>query len=198
MKLTLRLITIICYFLPCIFFLTTCNNGINFKIAYNQEEADKNMLEEPETVVAQPDTSHNDISTKADTVTKQVLTHEPPIVIGSDSAQRPISFADKVLKVILMPADKSLSGIGAIFYFKNLTGKIALGLSLVNSLILLFAFGFIKSGKVKLYLLWGTTLLLIIFIVDSLMSHVTLLYGTWSLLVISSLQIFMEHRKPIN
>jgi hypothetical protein len=57
MKLTLRLLTTICYFLPFTFFLTTCNN-LEIKFSYNQAEADKNIaLQEKEAKVEYSDSA---------------------------------------------------------------------------------------------------------------------------------------------
>ena len=60
MKFTLRLVTVICYFLPFTFFLTTCNNGLELRFSYNQAEADKNILLEKESSEAVTDTAQYD------------------------------------------------------------------------------------------------------------------------------------------
>jgi hypothetical protein len=198
MKFTLRLVTLICYFLPFTFFLTTCNNGLELRISYNQAEADKNLLLEKESVkVAVADTAQYDQSisvdaAKTDTVTQTLLTDT--VKTSTDTLQKLIVYGDRILRMILFPTDTSLSGIGSILYFKNLIGQIAISICLLISLILFVAFKFLKSKKEKLYLLLIAVLCLTIFIVDSFISSVTLLWGSWILLVLLVLQLIIEYK----
>ncbi|MDF2189348.1 hypothetical protein [Paraflavitalea sp. CAU 1676] len=196
MKLTLRLVTVICYFLPFAFFLTTCNNGLELRFAYNQADADRNKLLEKESVeVAVADTAHYEQpisfdTTKIDTATQTILTDIAKT--SSDTLQKSTDYGDRVLKKMLFPTDTSLSGVGSILYFKNLTGQITITLCLLISLILFLAFKFLKSHKAKLYLLSTAVLSLTIFIVDSFISNVTLLWGSWTLFVLLMLQLIIE------
>lgn len=195
MKFTLRLVTIICYFLPFTFFLTTCNNGLELRFSYNQAEADKNILLEKESSEAITDTAKYDQqiftdTTKADTVAQNVL--KDTVKISSDTLQKSSDYGDRILRKIIMPTDTSLSGIGSVLYFKNLTGQIAIAISLLISLVLFVAFKFLKSQRAKLYLLLTSVLCLTIFIIDSFISSVTLLWGSWTLLILLLLQIILE------
>ena len=123
MKLTLRLVTVICYFLPFTFFLTTCNNGLELRFSYNQAEADKNILLEKESskvaVAGTPqyDQPSSGDTTKRDTATQTILTDT--IKASSDTLQKLSNDGDKILRKILMPTNTSLSGVGCILYFKN-------------------------------------------------------------------------------
>lgn len=197
MNFTLRLVTIICYFLPFTFFLMTCNNGFELRVSYNQADADKNILLEKESFqVATADTTEYDQSisvdtAKTDTVTQTLLTDT--VKTSTDTLQKSSDYGDKIVRMILFPTDTSLSGIGSILYFKNLTGQIAISVCLLISLILFVAFKFLKSKKTKLYLLLIAVLCLTIFIVDSYISSVTLLWGIWILLVLLVLQLIIEY-----
>jgi hypothetical protein len=91
-----------------------------------------------------------------------------------------------------MPTDTSLSGIGSILFFKNLTGQIAIATSLLGSLILFVAFKFLQSKRARLYLLVTAMLCLTIFIIDSFSSSMTLLWGSWTLLVLLLFQVILE------
>ena len=195
MKFTLRLVTVICYFLPFTFFLTTCNNVLELRFSYNKAEADKNILLENASSEGITDTVQYDQqiladTTKTDTVAQNVL--KDTVKISSDTLQKSSDYGDRILRKIVMPTDTSLSGIGSVFYFKNLTGQIAIALSLLISLVLFVAFKFIKSQRTKLYLLLTAVLCLTIFIIDSFVSNVTLLWGSWTLLILLLLQLIQE------
>jgi 4-amino-4-deoxy-L-arabinose transferase-like glycosyltransferase len=197
MKLTLRLVTVICYFLPFTFFLSTCNNGLELRFSYNQAEADKNIsLEKESSEVAVTDTAQFDQSisidtTNTNTATQTVLTDT--VKTSSDTLQKSTDYGDRILRKMLFPTDTSLSGIGSILYFKNLLGQIAIAVCLLISLVLFIAFRFLKSKKAKIFLLLTAVLFLTIFIVDSFVSSVTLLWGSWTLLLLLVLQLIIEY-----
>ncbi|MDP9042309.1 MAG: hypothetical protein M3N30_10030, partial [Bacteroidota bacterium] len=73
MKLTLRLVTVLCYLLPFTFFWTTCTGVLDLRFAYNQTEANKNKLLENESFEAVTDTTQNDKLTLADTTKKDIV-----------------------------------------------------------------------------------------------------------------------------
>ncbi len=165
------------------------------RFSYSQAEADKNILTEKKSSEVVTDTAQHDQqistdTTKTDTVTQNVL--KDTVKISSDTLQKPSDYGDEILRKIVMPTDTSLSGIGSVLYFKNLTGQIAIAISLLISLILFVAFKVLKSKKVKLYLLLTAILCLAIFIIDSFVSNVTLLWGCWTLLILLLLQLIVE------
>ena len=192
MRFTFRLLTILCYFLPFTFFLSTCNNGLELRFSYNQKEADSNLiLEQSATSTSTVDTTLNDTSiatVQADTIEQTKLNDTMQLVSDANNKD---DVGDKLFRKLMMPTEKSLSGIGSIFYYKNLTGKIVMAISLLVSLIFLFAFKFLKL-KTRLYLLLTGVLCLLTFIVDSFFSDVTLLFGTWLLLFLLVLQLIKE------
>jgi hypothetical protein len=195
MKFTLRLVTVICYFLPFTFFLATCNNGLELRFSYNQAEADENILLEKESSEAVTDTAQYEQqilsdTTKTDTVAQNLL--KDTVKISSHTLQKSSDYGDRILRKIVMPTDTSLSGIGSVLYFKNLTGKIAITISLLISLVLFIGFKILKSQRTKLYLLLTSGLCLTIFMIDSYVSSVTLLWGSWTLLILLLLQSILE------
>lgn len=191
---TLRLLTIICYFLPFTFFLTTCNNGLEMKFSYNQKEADKNTLLEIESSKTQIDIDSSLADTppfKLDTIktltdsknSSQDTLKQTAIISGN--------FWDRILRQIIMPTDNSLSGIGSIFYFKTLVGQIAISTSLMTSIIILTT-SILKSQKLKKLLLLTNIISVTTFILQGFYSNVTLLWGTWTLLLLLLLQIIIS------
>ena len=195
MKFTLRFVTVICYFLPFTFFLATYNNELELRFSYNQAEADKNILLEKESSEVVTDTAQYDQKvfndpTKTDTIAQNVLNHTQKI--SSDTLQKSSNYGDRVLRKIVMPTDTSLSGIGCVLYFTNLMGQIAIAISLLISLVLFVAFRVLNYQRTKLYLLLIAVLCLTIFIIDSFVSRVTLLWGSWTLLVLLLLQLIHE------
>jgi hypothetical protein len=194
MRFTLRLVTIFCYFLPFTFFLSTCNNLTDIRFPYNQKEADSNLLnaQQFESPTYNSTQIENDTTSliQASIIAQKNSSDTTQVIQASTDTTS--SLSDKLIQKILFPTKTSLSGIGSVFYFKNLTGKIAIALNLIISLILLAAFKILKSTKTKLYLLSAGVLCLVIFIIDSYISHVTLLYGIWILFTLLLLQLKNE------
>ena len=189
MNLLFRLLTVLCYLLPFTFFVSTCNNDYEIKYAYNPAEANKNQLTERENHETKIDTTQPDTS-KENSVDASLLKENEIKSSGSLSA-----FADKVLERLIRPTETSLSGLGCIFFYKNKPGKILMAVSILISLILLFGFRFVHSKKAIQYLLMGSILCHLAFIANSLFSEVSLLWGTWLLLVLLLLQIITEAKR---
>lgn len=199
MKLTLRFFTIVCYFLPFTFFLATCNSGFELRFVYNQAEADKNILFEKESPTVVSETAENARQVSIDTSSVNMTNQNTlgdTTKASSDTLQQSKDYSNKILRKIIMPTDTSLSGIGSVLYFKNLTGQIAIAISLLISLVLLVAF--IKSQKTKLRLLLIAVLCLTIFIIDSFISNVTLLWGCWASLTLLLFQVILEFNHKTN
>lgn len=202
MKPTLRLLTILCYFLPFTFFMTTCNKFELYE-AYNKKDAEKNILR-----AQQADQSGNDTTT-ADTTQKSgnavVDTSHAAISAKTDSADtlknnetattNKDSFWEKVEMVIIMPTSSSLSGIGSIMFYKNISGVIFISLSFLLSLLLLFPWKFLKRKNARWYLLLADFICVLAFITDSFISEVTVLFGSWILLVLIAIQLAIAERE---
>jgi hypothetical protein len=173
------------------------------RFSYNKAEADKNILLEKEssevaiadTEVAIADTAHYDQQITVDTTKRETDTQailKDTVKTSSYTLQKSPDYGDRIFRKIVMPTDISLSGIGSVFYFKNLTGQIAIAMCLLTSIVQFVAFKFLKSQRTKLYLLLTAVLCLTIFIIDSFVSSVTLLWGSWTLLILLIFQLILE------
>src|SRR6476469_3457276 len=105
---SLRILTILCYFLPFTFFLATCN-GPSLVMCYNQKEADSYKITEKESLRNLQDASFG---------TTLYLTEVATDTTSKDSERQSIS--DKIIKQIIFPTDNSTSGIGSIVLHRNL------------------------------------------------------------------------------
>lgn len=209
MKTILRILTLVCYFLPFTFFVKTCV-GPDMKLAYNKNEVVVNkeaaltyekQKHIQDSIVAQhmSDTSQDHLSQapvkdtlKTDTAQKSASSNVPPEKQNKFKSKLN-NFAWSLYSVwerVKMPTDNSLSGIGTIFSYKNIFGKILVGLSFIISLLLLFNTKYIKTGRRKTLLLASNISLLIIFLVVSLLSSVSLLWGFWLLLILEFIQLY--------
>lgn len=209
MKTILRILTLVCYFLPFTFFVKTCV-GPEMKLAYNKNEVVINkeaaityekQKHIQDSIVAQhmSDTSQDHLSQapvkdtlKTYTAQKSASSNVPPEK-QSKFKSKLNNFAWSLYSVwerVKMPTDNSLSGIGTIFSYKNIFGKILVGLSFIISLLLLFNTKYIKTGRRKTLLLASNISLLIIFLVVSLLSSVSLLWGFWLLLILEFIQLY--------
>lgn len=209
MKIFLRILTLVCYFLPFTFFVKTCV-GPEMKLAYNKNEVVINkeaaityekQKHIQDSIVAQhmSDTSQDHLSQapakdtlKTDTAQKSASSNVPPEK-QSKFKSKLNNFVWSLYSVwerVKMPTDNSLSGIGTIFSYKNIFGKILVGLSFIISLLLLFNTKYIKTGRRKTLLLASNISLLIIFLVVSLLSSVSLLWGFWLLLILEFIQLY--------
>jgi hypothetical protein len=93
---------------------------------------------------------------------------------------------------IKMPTESSLSGIGTIFNYKNLAGKLLVGISFLISFVLLINPRCIRMKKRKEILFGSNILLLITYLVISLLSSVSLRWGFWLLLILLFVQLYRE------
>lgn len=181
-KFALRLLTIICYGLPCVFWFVSCDS-MEFKYAYNQKDADQ-LAMQAQTKMAEAmggDTANVEVKRMFAEMSEDSL-------VG-----RRTKFEQIVYKVI-RPAKNSISALGAIVYFKNVVGKVSMAASFFISLFLLIAFRFLKTQLVIKNLLIINLLFLNVFIVDSFFSDVALLWGMWVLFIVVFLQVSIEVR----
>jgi hypothetical protein len=195
MKSLLRALTIICYFLPVTFFVTTCN-GLELKFAYNSEDAKRDEAEGSQVQDSTVNTNshHIDASAVIDTSSKATPGNE--IYTDSLQSERTFNtndtFGKKVLKFVIAPTSNSLSGIGSIFYFKNLTGKILMAICFLISLIVLVVGKLLKRKNLILHFVLGNILCLVAFIIVSFISNVELHWGIWVLLLLIVVQFIVE------
>ena len=173
MRLLLRFMTVICYWLPFTFFFYTCNKGdIKYSFAYNQSDADRNIKIEKESGSEVPAPKTDSTLTKCyDSVKTDSVSpfiYKDTVEENKYTLSKMINFIDNVLFKSMFPTNKSLSGIGCLMYYKNKIGKIVIAIALFCSLILLIAFKYIKSKRGIKYLLLISLLSIILFIIHQI------------------------------
>ncbi|MES2514389.1 MAG: hypothetical protein V4580_09595 [Bacteroidota bacterium] len=94
--------------------------------------------------------------------------------------------------IIYFPTNYSLSAIGTIIGYKNLLGKILIGISIFLSLISLLLWVLIDKYKIAFYLLSLNIFTITAFIIDCYVSNVSVLAGTWTLLFLLMMQLLTE------
>lgn len=197
MRTTLRIITIVCYFLPFTFYNISCNNLVGINVAYNKDEADINSKLEKKSIATVADSTIIKQQDLADTICKDIdkqLIQKESEKDQSNVLIAQTNYSDTILTKALFPTHTSLSGIGSIFYFKNLIGKIMLEICFTISMILLLLFKFLNSTCTTLFLLIAAVICLTIFFTDCFISNVTLLWGSWTLLLVLLIQVLSEFK----
>src|SRR5689334_16216873 len=111
MRLLLRLLTLVSWFLPFTFFLITCD-GSNLRSSYNKKEAAENIKLDNkfrETLHAEDSLKDEDLGVTARRDS-----------VNSDSEKKSKTsdkLLDQILSKVIMPTRLSVSIIGATFYF---------------------------------------------------------------------------------
>ncbi|MEI6183994.1 MAG: hypothetical protein WCP65_00595 [Bacteroidota bacterium] len=200
MKLLLRFVTVMCYFLPFTFFFVTCNKGdIEYSFAYNQSDADRNVKIEKESVHTETLPARDTIGDENIDTNKigTIIQSVPLDTLEKHSVTLPEkpNYFDSVCMKALRPTKKSLSGIGCMNYYKNRFGEIVISIAFIISIFLFLVFKFIKSKRIITYLLILKLICLVIFILDCYVSRVTLLWGCWFLLILIIVQLILELSK---
>ena len=190
---TIRLLTLLSYFLPFVFFLSTCTSEITSKDAYNKLDA---ILNEQEKIANQL-SDINLILNKIDSNNTTDITSELRAKINATySISDNISHLNLDIQYrLIMPTDYSLSAIGSIWFHKNIIGKTSIALSLFISLIILLFYKYLDKRKIALQIISINIIVLIIFIADNIISNVTTLYGAWTLLFLLLIQLVTARRK---
>ncbi len=193
MKLFLRILILLCYFMPFTFFFQTCV-GVHLTIAYNEKDAAKDLQYAITTPYAYEGITVDTITNTDTVIYTKPLYHNAEFYEKFNRSD--LSLQEKIACRIYLPTDKSLSGISSISFYKNLTGQILIGISLFFSIILLISFK-LKNRKIKLYLIVANILSLIAFIIVGFISEVTVLWGCWLLLILLIL-LFIVERYNLN
>lgn len=190
---TIRLLTVLSYLLPFIFFVSTCTSPVNSEEAFNKTDAILNEQEKISDRLSSFDTLFNKIDSNN---ISYMLTEVRERVNYFYSTSDNITHLnlDKQYR-LLMPTDYSLSAIGTIWLHKNITGRTVITISFVLSLIILFFYRVLDKRKIAVQIISANILVLIVFIADNLLSNVTMLYGTWTLLFLLLIQLLTERRK---
>jgi hypothetical protein len=190
----LRLLTPLSYFLPFVFFLPTCTDMVTLEKAYNKSEAFKNEekknASELSSLEALLDSIRQTNSSEALEEFRARARHYVP-------TSQHLKYLDQDLHYyLIMPTASSLSGIGTLYFHKNLLGKTTMAISLGLSFLTLILWPLIDRKRLGTSIVLVNTLTLCIFMIDCVLTEVSVLYGTWILLFLLIAQLVTREKKP--
>jgi len=205
LKLFIRLFTLVCYFLPFVFWMSTCV-GSEYRTAYNKKEAFENEAEANREKIKQlglqVENYKNTLTSDYRASVMDSLKNEiksqliSPFKSGNLLAELADSLnsgnAKEFVLLLIVPNNFSLSGIGAIFEYKHLYGKVIVAISSSLTLLTLLLWRFFKRKKIALPVLVLNFLLLSTLLADSFISNIDLLYGFWFVFILILAQILIE------
>ena len=182
LKMAARFIALLCYFAP----FETCNSfGSGTTTMVSTTDS-----------VARNDQSFVDTIRAADT-SKDVAVTDSTRFDSTKSEKAEIekdSFWEKIYYRAIYPTDDSISGIGVITQFEIETGLIAIDISFLLTVFLLFSWKFLRIKKRRQHLLLVNLLCIVVFIVDGLTTKdVELRWGVWCLTGVVIFQLFLEN-----
>ena len=132
---SLRLLTVVSYFLPFVFYMSTCSSDPTVKDAFNKEDAIQNEKNEHQIKLSSINSFISVIDTT--TVNKSEALTELAEKINKEfySTDNVNNLNENFENIIYFPTNYSLSAIGTILGYKNLLGKILISISIFLSLI---------------------------------------------------------------
>jgi hypothetical protein len=95
---------------------------------------------------------------------------------------------------LIRPTESSLSAIGAAYGHKHFLGKIAIAISIGLSLASLLFWTFLQRRKLGAAFILVNIFVLGVFIFDSILTDVSLLFGAWTLLGLLVIQLWIRDR----
>ena len=151
---SIRLLTVFSYFLPFVFFLSTCTSLLEEKNAFNKEDAIKNerlksavKLENINNLMSLADTSAS-LRTAVLIELRSKLETE---VYFTDNVN---NLSNEFELMFVCPTSYSLSAIGVLCFFKALpVPALLIGLSMLTSLVTIVFWKMIKKTKKPFILL---------------------------------------------
>ncbi len=195
-KITLKILTILSYFLPFTFFTFSCDGLIGFKISYNKKEAselkaaEKLLYQSAQETQLSDDTSIVD-TTLADTSNIQMKSSKPEITSPERNNKR--NFWKDLLSFAFFPTDKSLSAFGVLLYPKDNISFILIAASIFLSIVVLLEnlIRFIKRNLIVIYSI--NLICLLAFIVHSTLSaNVDLEWGVIITVIFITTGLFLN------
>jgi hypothetical protein len=97
---------------------------------------------------------------------------------------------------LIMPTASSLSGIGTVYFHKNILGKATMAISLGLSILTLILWPLFDRKRLGTTIIVSNISILGVFILDSVLTDVSVLFGTWTLLFLLIAQLFTRDRRP--
>ncbi|MDZ4664488.1 MAG: hypothetical protein SGJ15_06390 [Bacteroidota bacterium] len=187
---TIRFLTLACYFLPFVFYFSTCVDGIS-KSAFNKADAIDN---EKEKVRVE---KKNIIQSAANEVIDHLTFKDTSAAFTSETMHILENLGDAWY---IYPTFTSMSAIGAAFILENTFAQIVITLSALLSLITFLLWRFIDRKKIGIYMIGANLLVVLTFSITCVAIKATLLYGAYALVFLLLIQLLTEiqKRKKIN
>ena len=184
---TLRLLTLACYFLPFVFYLSTCTNG-GAKDAFNTNDALQNEAEKLELQKEEFKSNFPKNGFEVAKTDSLINDYADTYIYSDNITNLKANFLDK----IIWPTPYSISGIGTILLYKNTLGKAMVSMSLFLTFITFVFWFFIRKKKLGIYVVALNLLSVLTFQVICFASQVEMLYGLWVLLFLLTMQLLTE------
>lgn len=186
----IRFLTLTCYFLPFVFYFSTCVDGIS-KSAFNKEDAIKH---EKEKVLVE---KKNIFQTAANEVIDHLTFKDTATAFTSETMLILENLGDNWY---LYPTFTSMSAIGAAFVLENTFAQIVISLSALLSVITFLLWRFLNRKGIGVYIIGANLFFVLAFSVTCFIIEATLLYGAYMLLFLLLIQLLTEiqKRKTIN
>lgn len=178
----LRILTLACYFLPFVFWFTTCVDGVG-RTAYNREDAIQN---EKDKVIAE---KKDLLEAAANIVADRISVGDTSIETTSETIKLLEAGDDAWL---LNPNPTSASAFGFILMYEDVLPRILVALSVLISLFSFIARRWLKRKGTSVYYIGANLLLVLSFWVFCLASHITVLFGAYVLGFLLLVQLLSE------
>lgn len=204
LRILLRVLTAISFFLPFTFFMEACD-GAALREAYNSKRAEEIIKE-----IAAHDKERAERRAK-DTIqnaaSQQVASDSTSISTPTEATSHNYSAMQKFSELLIeaflkarQPTEQSLSAIGVATWFKNKFGQIVVLAILIVFVVVIMPFRFLLKYRIKIFLLCLQMALLIAFITNCLASEVDMLWGLWvmTFLVLSQLALELWNLRSIS
>jgi hypothetical protein len=185
---SLRLSTVACFFLPFIFFLSTCTDSLTSREAFNKKDALQNIKEKNEYKFSQLESIIRTIDSNKNKTEEILAEAKAKFISTNDEA----NFDRNLESRIICPTTYSLSGIGSIIYHKNILGQVTIALSLLLSLLTLILWRLLTKRKLALLFISINVFAILVFEINNIIVGVTTLFGTWTLLFLLIAQLLTE------
>lgn len=184
----IKILTILSYFLPSTFFFVSCDN-LSFEIAYNKKEAQ--ILIESNRL--KTDTISLDSTSVSSTTLVEDSTVTDSTKIKKEAEPTRKDYFHNFLYKTCFPTNETLSSLGAVKFYKDIYGRIFMGISILISFILLFE----KVSKFiheKVKVLYSISIAsVVLFILHSFfISNVELIWGIWIVLILNIICLIIK------
>lgn len=181
----IRFLTLTCYFLPFVFYFSTCVDGIA-KSAFNKADAIENEREKVRVE------KKNIFQTAANEVIDHLTFKDTATAFTSETMHILENLGDNWY---FYPTFTSMSAIGAAFILENTFAQIMISISALLSLITFLLWRFLNRKGIGIYIIGANLFFVVTFSITCFIIEATLLYGAYTLLFLLLMQLLTEIQK---